>query len=115
MSPFVLLILALLTPFLLTALLLIPPYLGMSSAAYIIYAHGSGPHPLSGRWLDVFYMVDVYSKLLTYWWAHVTSVSVFTYSLPVVALPLIGLVLALWLARKFVRKMRDVFHLSASV
>jgi hypothetical protein len=114
MNPALLLLLAILTPFLIATALLAPPYAGMVGAAYIVYDTGAAVHPLSGHLLDIFYMIDVYSKLFTYWHANMGSLSIMHYALPIVSLPLAGLLVALWLARKLTGKLMDLFHLSAS-
>lgn len=113
MNPFFLLILAILTPFLLITALLVPPYAGIYAASYIVYSKGAAVNPLATKFEDVFYIIDVYVKLLTHWFGHITTVSIPFYSLPVVLLPLGGIFFALWLTRRLTRKMMDIFHLSA--
>ena len=113
MHPFLLLLLAIVTPFLILTVLLLPPYAGMYGAAYLIYDTGHGPSPLAGHFLDVFYIVDVFSKLFHYWLANRDALSIVHYTLPVVALPAAGLLIALWTARRVIRKLVDVFHLSS--
>lgn len=112
MHPALLFLLAILTPFLLTAALLAPPYLGITASAYIAYMGGEGPHPLADKLFDVFYIIDVYSKLFSYWNAHRAESDFIGYTLPVLVFPLAGILSGLWLARKASRKMMDVFHLS---
>ena len=114
MHPILLLLLAIFTPFLLSAVLFLPPYTGLAAADYLIYNSGPHPYSLADKLFDVFYMIDVYSKLLSYWSWHIGSVSLLSYSLPLIAMPLAGLILALWLLRKLTRKLMDVFHLSVS-
>ena len=114
MNPFLLLLTAMLTPFLLALVLLGPPYAGILGASYIVYDIGPGINPLADHLTDVFYIIDVYSKLLSAWTAHPTAVSLVHYTLPVITLPLAGILVGLWLTRKFVRKMIDIFHLSVS-
>ncbi len=114
MHPFLLFLLAIITPFLLTAAMLVPPYLGITGAAYIIYSGAAGPHPLADKLLDVFYMIDVYSELLSYWNAHRGASDFLGYTVPVLTFPFAGIVAGLWLTRRIARKMMDVFHLSVS-
>lgn len=102
---------AVFTPFGMCLTLFIPLYLGMLAACYIVY-YGTSPHPLATRLDDVFYIVDVYSGLFSYWQANMLSVSFFSYSLPVVVLPLLGAYVAYKLTRKFAGKMGDMFHIS---
>ena len=115
MHPFVLLLLAIFTPFVLLAVLLVPVYAGLFGAAYIIYMPASGAHPLAERLTDLFYIVDVYTHLFTYWTQHSGGVSFVNYTLPVIGLPLAGGLIALYATYKLVRKLVNVFHLSASI
>jgi hypothetical protein len=112
MHPLLFLLLAILTPFALCAVLFLPPYLGMLGASYIVYDTGVTPHPLASHLYDVFYIIDVYSKLFSYAKANLSSIDLLHYALPVAVLPLAGVLIALWGARKFIRKMTDIFHIS---
>lgn len=110
-----LLLIAIATPFLLILAFLLPPYLGMAGAASIIYSTSATPTSLTDHWLDIFFMIDVYQQLFTYWLANKSAVSLLTYTAPLLLLPLAGGMAAFFLGRKLIRKLSDVFHLSASV
>lgn len=115
MSPALLLPLAILTPFLLAAVFLLPLYAGFFAAAYAIYwPQAEAAHPLADKSTEVFYILEVYGQLFEYWLQHLASVSFVSYSLPIIGLPLLGGVLALWLTMKLVRRLLSFFHLSAS-
>lgn len=115
MNPFAIFVLAILSPFLLAATLLVPPYLGMIAAAYIIYDKAEAKvHPLSGKLGDVFYMIDVYTKLFSRWSSHIAEANVLSYSVPLIVLPLIGLVVALGLTSRLSVKLQNVFHMGVS-
>lgn len=110
MNPLALLISAIMTPLLLIALLFGPIYIGIVGAAWIIYDKGANVHPLATHLFDPFYMVDVYSQLLTYWFANMKTLSILTYALPVIALPLSCTLIGIWLARKVALKVIDFTH-----
>lgn len=115
MRPPVLFLLAILTPVALCSMLLAPLYASVLGAVYIIYMPASGPHPLAERLLDVFYISNAYEQLLTYWLANMGKVSFVEYTLPVIGLPLVGVVLAIWGTYKLASKLLNIFHLSASI
>ena len=107
-------LLAILTPLIMTAALLLPSYAAIFGATYIIYMPAAGAHPLMPHVLDVFYIIDVYSQLITYWMAHQADVSFVHYTLPVVALPLFGTLLALWLTYRLSRGLAHLFRMSST-
>lgn len=113
MNPFFFFILAILSPFLLAITLLVLPYAGMVSAAYIIYDKGAKLHPLHDKLFDVFYMIEVYVKLFAQWSAHMDGASFLSYTLPLIALPLIGIILALGLTSRLSRKLQNIFQVGA--
>lgn len=115
MHPFALFLLAIFTPFGFCLTLFVLPYLGILSAAYIVYNTGAPVHPLANHLYDVFYIIDVYTKLFNNLMAHLTEVNLIQYTLPVIILPLAGIIGALWLTRKFVRAMGEVFHSGVGV
>ncbi len=106
--------LAIFTPFLISAVLLLPVYAGILGAAYVIYLPQTGAHPLTDRMGDVFYIIDVYGKLLHYWMDHKADVSFVDYTLPVIGLPLLGLLVALYATYKTSAGLLNIFRLSAS-
>jgi hypothetical protein len=114
MHPMLLLLLALVTPFALGATLLLPAYAGIASASYLIYSASGNAAPLLAKLTDVFYIVEVYHQLFAHWVANKSAVSLLTYTAPLLLLPLAGFIIALWLGRKLVRYLSDIFHMSVS-
>jgi hypothetical protein len=113
-TPF-LFIIAILTPVMLAITIFVPPYAGIFGAADIIYATGTHPQSLTGRVDDVFYIIDVYSKLFTYWSTHIMQVSFLRFTLPLLGLPAIGLFAAYWITRKAVHGLRNLFHMTTRI
>lgn len=107
--------LAIFTPVIFACVILVPPYIGIVAASYIIYYKSGEAHPLTGKLDHVFYMIDVYSKLFSQWVHHITETSIFTYALPLLLLPIFGIMLTLWLSQKVARKLKDIFQNSASI
>lgn len=115
MSPALLFPIAILTPFLLTAVLLVPIYAGLLGGCYIVYLPETGAHPLAGKLLDIFYILDVYGKLFSYWSEHSGDVSFVAYTLPIIGLPVACTLVALYTNYRMVKWLGNIFHLSASV
>lgn len=112
MNPFAMFLLAIFSPLLLAITLLVPPYAGILGASYFIYMKSDAKtHPLDGKLDDVFYILDVYHNLLSQWLKHMSEMSVFGYSLPLLIPPVVGVVLAFWLTGKLARKLMDIFQL----
>lgn len=111
MNPFIMFVLAIFSPILLAATLLVPPYAGMVAACYIIYDKGAKIHPLQNKLDQVFYMMDVYTQLFSRWMHHMTETSFFGYTVPLLLLPLLATVLAIWLTGKLSTKLKDIFQL----
>ncbi len=101
--------LALLTPLFLAAVLLVPPYIGIFTACTIAYGT-DGPNPVLPHWYDMFFILDTYSQLFTYWRAHHSDLSFTRYTLPITALPVACAAFSLWATRKLAFKLRDLFH-----
>lgn len=112
MHPFMFLILALTTPFALCLSLLAPVYISLFTAVYAVYYKTVGSAAVLDKFGDIFYIISAYTQLYNYWQAHIFEVSFFTYTLPVILLPFLSIVLALWLTRKLVRKLGDVFQVN---
>lgn len=115
MHPALLFLLAILTPIVLCVSALVPAYAGIFGAVYVIYMPESGAHPLDAHMLDVFYIIESYSKLLDYWLANMSAVDLVEFTLPIVALPLTGFFLSLWLTLKIARRLLNLFYLSTDV
>jgi hypothetical protein len=113
MNPFWLFLLAIFSPLVLSITLLAPLYGGITGAAYLVYDQGA-THPLSGHWLNVFYMIDVYSQLFHYWLGHMQTVSFVNYTLPVVGLLLLALVISIMLTAKAAKMIMHLFHIAGS-
>jgi len=112
MPPLLFIIMAILTPFGFVVTLFAPIYLSIFAAAYLVYKFSPNPVSLAEKFPDVFYIIDVYYKLFEYWRYNMFKVDLLTYSLPVVLIPFIGFYFALWLTRRFIRKVGDIFHFS---
>ena len=111
MNPFNLFMLAILSPVLLVMTLLVPPYAGIIAANYIIYDKGAKVHPWADKLDEVFYMIDVYIKLFSYWTQNIAETSVLTYALPLLLPVIVGVMLSLWLTGKLSTKLKDIFQL----
>ncbi len=110
MNPFLMLLLAILSPFIMAAALLVPTYAGIAAASYLIYSKDTGTNPLHGKLSDVFYIFDVYQGLFMQWSHHVMETPLFSYALPLLALPIAGIMLSLWLISKVAHKLKNIFH-----
>lgn len=109
-------LLAILTPVLLCATLLVPSYASILGATYIVYDPGKGGiHPLGGKWLDVSEITSTFFNLLDFWSNHYQTLSFVDYTLPILGLPLLGAAAALWLTTITVKKLFNLFHLSATI
>ncbi len=113
MHPLLLFSLAIFTPFILALTLLAPVYLGVLGATLVIYWPTSGSHPLLPRLADPFYIIDVYGKLFAYWQQQ-EALDFVHYTLPVIGLPVAGLVLALYLTYRLSGTLMNIFRLSSS-
>ena len=106
---------AIMTPVLLCATLLLPSYGSIFGATYIIYQPESGANPMADKYLNVFTVLDGYQSLLDYWLANRAMLGFVDYTLPIVGLPLVGCIFALWLTYKISRRLLNFFQLSASL
>jgi hypothetical protein len=113
MHPFLLFLLALITPAIFACVVLFPPYIGIAAAAYVIY-YKDGAHPLDGKLTDAGYMIDVYTQLFSHWAQHMGETSILSYALPLLIFPILGIMLTLWLCGKVARKLKDIFQNSVS-
>lgn len=114
MNPMLLFMLAIFTPVIFACVILVPPYIGIVAASYIVYYKSGEVHPLAGKLENVFYMIDVYSQLFSQWAHNIAQTSVLSYALPLLLLPIFGIMLTLWLSQKIARKLKDIFQNSAS-
>ncbi len=112
MPPFLFIFLAILTPFGFVVTLFAPIYLSVFAAAYLVYRFSPTPASLAEKFTDVFYIIDVYYALFEHWRYNMFKVDLLTYTLPVILIPFIGFYFALWLTRRFIRKVGDIFHFS---
>lgn len=111
----VLFVTAILTPVLLCTALLLPAYSSMYGATYIVYSPETGTNPMTGKFLDVFTVMDGYYTLFNYWVANRAALGFVDYTLPIIVLPAVGCVFALWLTYKISRRLLNFFQLSASI
>ena len=110
MNPFWLFLLSICSPVVLSATLLAPVYACITAAAYIVYDQGAAIHPLAGHWFNMFYMIDVYAQLFSYWLSHMGSVSFVHYTLPIAGLLLLGLLISGWCTVKATKIIMHLFH-----
>ena len=110
MNPLLMFVVAILSPILLAITLLVPPYVGITAASYIIYEKGAAVHPLAGKLFDVFYIIDVYTKLFTQWSHHIMQTPLLSYALPLLLLPIFGIMFSIWSTSYVARKLKDIFH-----
>lgn len=115
MNPLLLFTLGLLSPLLMAITLLVPPYTGIAAASYIIYMKEKGVHPLHDKLDDVFYIIDVYTKLFSHWAHHMAETSILSYAVPLLILPILGIMLSIWLTGKIARRLKDIFQMGASL
>ena len=115
MNPLMMFILGILSPLVMATTLFVPPYVGIAAASYVIYAKHGEVNPLSGKLDNVFYMIDVYVKLFTQWAHHIGETSVLNYALPLLILPILSVMFALWFTSKVATKLKDIFQHGASL
>jgi len=105
------LFLAIISPLVLAAVFFTPLYGGVVGAAYLIYSPAAaGPNPLDPQLLNVFYMIDVYGRMFSYWLANMKVVSMLHYTAPLLGLPIVSLVVSIWISRKTTQILKDMFH-----
>ena len=112
MHPFLFFILAVLTPFGLFLCLLGPIYLSMCGAVFSVYHQSVGNEALLMKLPDIFYVIGVYGQLFSYWKSHIMAVPFFQYTVPIAIIPVASIFLTIWLTRKFVWKMGNVFQVN---
>lgn len=115
MNPLLMLMLAIIAPVLMATTLLLPIYAGLISACYLIYSKSGQINPLADKLGDVGYMVDVYRGLYSQWAQHMESVDFWTYTVPLLVLPIAGLLFAFWLTRKLMNKLKNLFQHNMSI
>lgn len=108
MHPMSLMFLGLFMPVPLALTLFLPLYASIFGAVLAIY------HEQSDRLFDAFtnvlYIVAVYKQAFRYWLDHLETVNHFTYSAPLVLLPLLGVFISLWMTYKLGRAAADYFR-----
>lgn len=103
-----LMFLGLFLPVPLALTLLLPLYGSIFGAVLAIYHEH--PDPIFDAFTNVLYIVDVYKQAFSYWLDHLETVNHFTYSAPLILLPLLGLFIALWATFKLGRAATDYFR-----
>lgn len=94
-------------PIITVILLIAPSYFAMFGVLYIKY----GDKALNIMW-DVERVIHSYTTLLNHWLTHSDTLSIVDYALPIVGLPLAGIVTTLFLAWRFVTYVRNIFILT---
>lgn len=113
MNPLSMFILAILSPALMGLALLGPIYAGLCGAAYVIY-YKPEHHPLAGKFSDVSYIIDVYGGLYSAWAHHMSEMAFLSYTLPLLALPIGGLLLGFFITNRMAVKLKNIFHAGVS-
>ncbi len=90
--------------------LFLPLYAGVFVAVLTIYSEQSDT--LFNAFTNVLYIINAYKQAFTYWLDHLETVNHFTYSAPLLLLPLLGLFIALWCTYKLAVKSADFFRAS---
>jgi hypothetical protein len=111
MNPLYLFPLALVVPFIVAFVAFTPAYSGLFGAAYIIYHQPDGMHPLWQHKLDIFYILEVYGQLFSYWSAHMSTSNFVEFTLPLLGLPLLGIALSIFLTWKLIAAMVNFFRM----
>jgi len=115
MSPTVLLFfMSLLTPVVIAITALAPLYAGFFAALYVIYDKAEGANPIQPYLGDPFYIFDAYHKLFQHWLGHMDTVSFVHFTLPLIGLPLLGLIISIYLTVKMVRFFANYFRTAAT-
>jgi hypothetical protein len=100
--------LGIIVPIAMAIIALVPSYAGVFYATKIIYS--TRDIDISPYALDVLYIFKVYIYLFEYWWQHITDVSFLEYTMPIIALPLIGFSISMVGAIIFVSFMATRFR-----
>jgi hypothetical protein len=108
MSPILLLPLSFVVPAAMAVIALVPGYAGFYYAAKIIY--GIQDTDLSPYALNVFYILRVYRYLFEYWLQHIEQASFLEYTLPLFAVPLVGITFSILGSIIFVSYMLKTFR-----
>jgi hypothetical protein len=108
MHPLVLLPIGLTTPIAMACIVLVPSYAGVYYATKIIY--GVNHVDLSPYALNVFYILETYITLCSFWVENIQKVDHLSYSLPLIILPLIGIGVSIMGAIIFVGFIMRVFQ-----
>jgi hypothetical protein len=115
MSPTVLLFfMSILTPVVIAIVAIAPLYAGFFAALYIVYDKPDIVNPMLAHQWDVFYIIDAYHSLFQYWLVHMESSSFLHFTLPLLGLPLLGLILSMYLTVKMVRFFANYFRMAAT-
>jgi hypothetical protein len=113
MNPILLFPLGLIVPVIIAAGALVPFYAGFVGALYVIYLRPDGSSPLEAHLFDVFYVFEAYAALFQYWLGHIGEASFLDFTLPLIGLPLAGIILAIYLTRRLVQFFVNFFRMAA--
>lgn len=107
MNPMLLFFLSLLIPTLLGAILVLPTYGAILLSLYLKYGGAILEHQF-----QFFYVMESYGQLVTFWSNNIGSLGIIEFILPVFGPPLVGIVLTVFLAYKFVSYVVNLFRLT---
>ena len=93
-----LIILGVFMPVPLALAFLLPLYFGIYASVLVIYSEQTDV--LLDAFTNILYIVNVYEYAVQYWLKHLETVNHFTYSAPLILLPMIGLCAAVFSAYK---------------
>lgn len=92
MNPMALIMLGIFMPVPLALAFLLPLYLGIYASVLVIYTEQTDA--LLDAFTNALYIVNVFEHAASYWLNHLESVNHFTYSAPLIILPMLGLMVS---------------------
>lgn len=93
MNPMMLMMLGVFMPIPLALAFLLPLYVSIFCAVLAIYTEQTDT--LMDAFTNVIYIANVYEYAVHYWLKNLATVNHFTYSAPLILLPMVGLLLAI--------------------
>ena len=108
MSPILLIPMGLVIPVAMAAIVMVPCYAGFYYATKLIYA--SNDVDLSPYALHVFYIIETYATLFTFWLDNIQDVDFLGYTIPLLILPMIGIAASVTGAIIFISYIMTVFQ-----
>ncbi len=108
MHPAMMIVLGIITPVPLALAFLLPLYASLFCTVLVIYHQQIDT--LLPAFTNVVYILGVFEHAVDYWLKHLATVNHFTYSLPLIIIPLLGLALATFVTIKLSQKIKNVFQ-----